>query len=320
MTVRIGVNGHDPVLYFLSTLGILERRLAAIGEDVQWVSYSPGPRAPWLLGDTLDIVGCGQTPIIRAHAEGVDAAYLASSPNRPCQGALLVRKEGSVHSPKDLRGARVAFPSAAWAALLVIGTLDIAGLTLHDIVPMESDFSEDLNLLLSGEIDAAPVLGPRLVEAEETGKVRHLLPTDDVVCNRHLFTTQRRFIDERPEILVEVFAAMELANLWVTSDFTRAAEQRAAESRYDADHWGGNADSWEKILRRMPWHTASIDSAFIDEQQRYANLLKHADEIDRAANERSHFVPELAWLVREGVRRAHVEFANNNEIVPASLL
>ncbi|MBT2207264.1 ABC transporter substrate-binding protein [Actinomadura sp. NEAU-AAG7] len=300
MTVRIGVNGHDPVLYFLSTLGLLEPEL-----DVEWVPYSPGPRAPWLLGGDLDFVGCGQTPMLRAHADDLPLVYVASSANRPLQGALVVRADGPVHTPADLKGRRVAFPPPAWPAQLVAGALDQAGLTIRDVETVESAGDADLERLLAGEIDAATILGPRLIEAEETGRVRHLVPTDSAVSNRHLFAATRRFAEESRDTLRTVLTAMERANRWVVADHARAAERRAAERRYDAASWGGSARTWEAMLRRMPWGLAPIDSAFIDEQDRHGALLVAGGLLDRAGSARAAFVPDLIWTVREAVHQAH---------------
>lgn len=301
MTIRIGVNGHDPVLYFLSTLGILERDLVEVGETVDWVSYSPGPRAPWFLGTELDFVGCGQTPMLHAHAEELDIVYVASSANRPLQGALIVAEDGPITRPEDLRGARIAFSPSAWPAQLVAGVLDQAGLTIADVDIIEQQGDEDLPKLLRGELDALTSLGPRLIQAERTGRVRHLVPTDSAVSNRHLFTTTRSFAAERPEVLRVVLTAMEKANRWVVADHARAARRRAAEQRYEAATWGGDAESWQCVLERMPWGVVPIDSAFIDEQDRHARLLRAGGVLSSTGSARKAFVPELIWLVREAV-------------------
>ncbi|NDK91334.1 ABC transporter substrate-binding protein [Gordonia desulfuricans] len=305
MAIRVGLNGHDPVLYLLSTLGILEDRLAAIGEEVDWVAYSPGPRAPWLLGESLDFVGCGQTPMLFAHDDGVDAVYVASSPNRPRQGALLVRADGPIHTPADLAGHKVVYHASAWTAQLVAGALAQDGLRLDDITAVEPGGDQDLTDLLSGNISAATIIGPRLIQAEETGLVRRLVPTDSAVCNRHLFTTTRVFATEQQAVLREILTSMELACRWVLDHPEEAAGRRATETRYDAATWGGDARTWLQIFQRMPWAVASIDDAFICQQDRHTGLFADAGLLSGKASAREHFIPRLADVVRDAVDTAH---------------
>ncbi|MFT4042619.1 MAG: ABC transporter substrate-binding protein [Gordonia sp. (in: high G+C Gram-positive bacteria)] len=304
MAVRIGLNGHDPVLYILSTLGLLEESLAQIGEAVHWVPYTPGPRAPWLLGTELDFVGCGQTPMIYAHQDGVDAVYVASSPNRPRQGSLLVRTNGNIASPADLAGRAVGYAPSAWPAQLVAGALDQAGLTLADITTVPPDAGADLSALLSGELAAAVILGPRLIQAEETGSVRELVPTDSAVCNRHLFTTTRRFAQENAPILTLILTAMQQACLWVRDNLDEAARRRAQETRYDAASWGGDHRTWRQIFARMPWAVVPIDDAFIAQQDHHIGLFTRAGLLSGAGRARDHYLPELIWTVRSAVDAA----------------
>lgn len=307
MTIRIGLNGHDPVLYFLSTLGILEPALDRIGVDVEWVPYAPGPRAPWLLGETLDFVGCGQTPMLHAHSDAIDAVYVASSPNRPLQGALVVPQNSDVRGPADLKNKRISFAVQAWPAQLVAGALGQVGLTIADVTTVVPDGDNDLKALRNNTIDAAVLLGPRLVQAEEAGLIRHLIPTDSAVCNRHLFTTTREFATSRTRELQIILTAMEQACDWVLNNFAEAARRRAHEVRYEAAHWGGDEHSWLQILQRMPWSITPIDSAFIDQQDHHAHLLHAAGVLAKPASAREYFLPELPWLVRAAVADAHAQ-------------
>lgn len=306
MTVRIGLNGHDPVLYLLSTLDILEASLAEIGETVQWVPYAPGPQAPWLLGNELDLVGCGQTPMLRAHHDGVDAVYVASSPDRPLQGALVVRAEGDIQRPADLAGRRIGYAPAAWSAQLVAGTLAQAGLNLSDVVAVPPRGDADLDALISGDLDAAVIMGPRLIQAEETGRIRALVPTDSAVSNRHIFTATRGFVQGSPQVLHVILASMQRACIWVRKNMSEAAGRRARETRYEADRWGGDHRTWLKMFERMPWDVVPIDDAFISQQDRHIELFAEAGILSGRARARDYFLPELIWAVRSAVDSAEL--------------
>lgn len=305
MSIRIGINGHDPMVYFASGLPFVERRLADIGETPEWKAYSPGPKAPEMLGSDLDFVGCGQAPMLKAHADGLPLVYVASSPRRPRQGQLLVRKDSAITSVRDLKGKRVAVSLLAWPAQLVVVALADAGVPFRDIEAIQPHAGFDgSEALLSGDADAAVVLGPKLVQAEETGLVRRLIPTTSAVSNKHLFTVQRSFAQERPDVLAAILAGLEDTNIWVQDNLEEAARRRAEEQRYDAAAWGGDRRSWQIMLSRMPWTLAAITADFIAEQAHAASLFVEAGLLPRTGSVRDAYLPELVEVVEDSVSRA----------------
>jgi sulfonate transport system substrate-binding protein len=309
VSVRVGVNAHDPMIYFLSRLGILERELGLIGETVEWRPYAPGLKAPEFLGADLDFVGCGQTPMLTAQAAGQSVVYVASSPNRPDQGALIVAADSPIASAADLVGRRIAFPVGAWTTQLVAVALDNAGLSLRDIEIVGEQLEDPLDALLTGRIDAWTALGPRLVEAEETNRVRRLVPTDSAVSNRALWTTLRDFAEHRTEVIAAIITAIELANHWLDSHRDEAARLRAADTEPQAAAWGGDARSWRATLDRMPWSVIPIDDDFIAEQQHAGDVLHACGFLPREIDTREAFIADLQPVVRAAVKRAAVAAA-----------
>lgn len=305
MSIRIGVNGHDPMIYFASGLPFVAQRLAEVGESPDWTAYAPGPRAPELLGSELDFVGCGQTPMLKAHADGRPLVYVASSPHRPRQGQLLVRTDSGIESVRDLKGKRVAVSLAGWPAQLVVVALANAGLSFADIEAIQPPAGFDgSQALLADEADAAVVLGPKLVEAEATGRLRRLIPTTSAVSNKHLFTVQRRFAEERPDVLAAILTGLEDTNIWVQDNLEEAARRRAEEQRYEAAAWGGDRRSWAIMLSRMPWTLAAITADFIAEQEHAAHLFVQAGLNPRVGDVRGAYIPELVEVVEDAVSRA----------------
>jgi len=306
--VRVGVNSHDPTLYFLAQLGLLEPAAAAFGESVEWRGYAPGLRAPEFLGGELDFVGCGQTPAVKALADGLPIAYVASTPSRPNQGALLVARDSGIESPAQLRGRRVAVTMGAWPTQLLAVALDNAGASLREVEPVPQG-DDPLASLLGGEVAAWAALGPRLVEAEEGGRVRRLVPTGSAVSNRHMWIARRDFVTERPEVISALIAAMERASMWVAANTAEAARRRAADDEPEAAAWGGDAGSWERTFARMPWAVIAIDEDFVAEQQHAADVLLAGGWLEREAHVADAFVPGLRELVEAAVGAAHAEGA-----------
>jgi len=304
--VRVGVNSHDPTLYFLRQTGLLEEALAALGERVEWRTYSPGLRAPDFLGHELDFVGCGQTPAVKALADALPIAYVASTPSRPNQGALLVARDSGIDSPAQLRGCRVAVTIGAWPTQLLAVALDNAGASLRDVVPVAQG-DDPLAALLAGEVAAWAALGPRLVEAEEDGRVRRLIPTESAVSNRHMWLAPRAFVDQHGVMISALVTAMERASMWVEANIAQAALRRASDGDPEAAAWGGDAGSWERTFARMPWGVIAIDERLIAEQQHAADVLLAAGWLERPARIADAFVPGLRELVEGAVREARAQ-------------
>jgi sulfonate transport system substrate-binding protein len=297
MAIRVGVNAHDPMVYFLAPLGLLERELEPLGETVQWSGYAPGYRAPEFLGKQLDFVGCGQTPMLTAQADGLPVVYVAGSPKRPNQGALLVAADSPFQTPADLAGQRVALALGAWPTQFVAVALEDAGSSLRE-VEVVAPPEDALGALLRGELAAWAALGPRLVEAEESGRVRRLIATEAAISNRALWTVQRSFARDRLDVIEAILTAIEKANHWVIANRSEAARLRARDRDPQAAAWGGDARSWEIMLGRMPWAVAPIEADFIAEQQHAADVLHRAGLLEHSIDVDAAFLPELAGLVQ----------------------
>lgn len=298
--IRVGVHPSNPSLFALRRKGFLTRLLAPLGAHVEWVDYPSGlTTLPLLAQDRIDVSGTGATPPITAQADGVDVVYIAASEPRPAHGKLVVRKhDGNVQTVADLKGRKVALAHGSYQTILLAVALDQAGLTFDDVervdtaeADAQSDVARGRTLLEQGEVDAWIGGDPVLLAAELAGTVRALIDTDEVMSNRSVWFGRRDFARRSPRLLEAFAEALVQVDAWIAAKPAAAAELFAA-------HAPGvqSAEEWEAALRRRPWGPKPIGEAFVEEQQRAADLLARQGIIARPIDVRDAVVDPAAVL------------------------
>ncbi|WP_405475300.1 ABC transporter substrate-binding protein [Streptomyces sp. NBC_00009] len=275
MTITIGVHNSNPTLYYLSRLDYAAEELAAVGETVDFHTYTNGVRTGELLTQgVIDFGGTGSTPPVTAQATGHDIVYTAISAPRPDHGALLVTEDSPVRTVADLKGGTVHLAIGSWQTHLVAKALDDAGLSYAtDITAVRSDEHSE-KLLRSGEIAAWVAQGPQLAAARRAGGLRVLVPTGDVITDRSVFFTRRELAEGQPEVVEALTRALRRADDWAETHPREAAE-------IAAEYQGGAADDWETALRALPWQIEDVSDAFLAEQQEAADIFLRTGFIER---------------------------------------
>jgi sulfonate transport system substrate-binding protein len=263
--LRIGVHANNPSLLVLSQNGLLEKRLAAHGIGVEWVRIAAGARTVEYIGANLiQIGGTGLTPPIAAQAKGIPLVYIARSEARPV-GGIFVRSDSFVQSVADLAGKTISLGIGSWLQALLATALDRAGLTWHDIIPLDLTEPESRKALLAGDINAW-VSGGGL--RDDAGTVRAIANTGDLVSNPSVFFARRDFAERNPEVIGIVAGALDEADNWIAAHATEAAAILARAA-------GGplSAGEWEAHIAKRPWGLKSVDESFLADQQRAADLF-----------------------------------------------
>lgn len=287
-TIRIGVHPNNPALFFLSHLDLI---------DAEWHRYSGGTTTGALLVDgTIDVGGTGATPPISDQASGKDVVYLAASDPRPAHGTLLVAPGGAVQRVEDLRGRKVALGIGSWQTLLLATALDRAGVGFDEVIAVPSGESS-LQQLIDGELGGWIGQGPQHVEATRSGAAVELVPASELIANPSVWFTRRDVARERAEELAAVAGALEHAGAWVRANPRSAAELYAREE-------GGSVEAWEVFLASIPWTVNPIGDAFIEEQQRGADVLARVGFVERPVRIADATEPALAEAVAAGLERA----------------
>ncbi|PPK68561.1 ABC transporter substrate-binding protein [Actinokineospora auranticolor] len=299
MSVRVGYFPHNNSLFVLRHTGILERELP----DVTWVDLrslpqgeQPDPRSglPTVHSDQLfadggyDVIGTGFTPPITALGAGHDVVYLGVSGPRVENGRIVVRADSPIKEVADLRGKRVGVAHGSWQTTLLLFALDQAGLTWADVEPVNAG-ANAARLFLDGDIDAWTGSYPDLDQVEARTEVRTLIHTEGLFSHPSLWFTRRDFAEHNREALTAIVAALQESDRWITEN-PRAAARFFVD---DAEARGvaADLDAWERALRNRPFGINPVDAAFLDEQQRAADLLAANGLLPRRVRVRDAVLP-----------------------------
>ncbi|MBB5916005.1 sulfonate transport system substrate-binding protein [Nocardia transvalensis] len=306
MSVRVGYFPHNNSLFVLRHRGILERTLP----DVEWVDLRslpqpdpvdpatalPSQHSDWLFTDIgYDFIGTGFTPPVTALGNGRDIVYVGISEPRVENGRLVTLASSGIESVADLRGKRVGVAHGSWQTTLVLFALDNAGLSWSDIEPVDTGVHDGGTALLDGELDAWVGAYPSLSAVEATADLRTLIATDGLFSHPSLWFTRRDFAENHRDALTAIIDALQESDAWI-SENPRAAAQYFVD---DVIARGGAADldAWEAALRGRPFGLNAVTDAFLDEQQRAADLLAANRLLPSGVRVRDAVLPWIGGVV-----------------------
>ncbi len=156
--------------------------LSLAGEDKNFpyqVQYSEFIGGPAMLqafqGGSLDVGFIQSTPLIQAQAAGQPVTAIAGWASQGTSYALVSGPNtGSIKGWAGLKGKRVAFQEGTALESALLEGLHSAGLTLHDITPVNVPSTQVAAALQGGSADAGIEVEPLLsayVQANPTAKV-----------------------------------------------------------------------------------------------------------------------------------------------------
>jgi sulfonate transport system substrate-binding protein len=266
MTLRIGVHPSNPTLDTFSRRPELQQPLVDAGIDFRLFRHPGGVETvPLFRAGAIDVAGTGFTPPLTVLDHGTDVVYLATSDPRPGPGGLAVRADSGITEVGQLRGRTVALALGSWQTSSLAFSLERAGLTWDDVVPLDLSAAAAAQAFAAGDLDAWILDEPVLSRVRRDTEVRILTPTDDVLSHPSVFFGTRAVTEDRPDAVRVLLQALDATDTWIRQEPDAAAATLA----------GGTRDVGEvrRTLTARPWGLQLPSAAFLDESQRAADLL-----------------------------------------------
>ena len=228
--VRLDFAYYSPPSLVLKKFGWLEQDLKADNVPVKWVLSQGSNRAlEFLNSGSVDFGSTAGLAAVLSKANGnpIKGVYIFS---RPEWTALLVPKDSSIKSIKDLKGKKVAATKGTDPFLFLLRSLHAEGLQKSDIEHVALQHADGRAALEQGRVDAWAGLDPLMAASEIEAGSR--LIHRNVAFNTYGFlNTSEKFAKENPEYVRKVIAAYEKARKWIIANPEETAKLVAEEAK-----------------------------------------------------------------------------------------
>ncbi len=211
--IRVDYATYNPVGLLLKDKGWLEESLKADGITVRWVLSAGSNKAlEFLNAGSLDFGSTAGAAALLGRINGnpVKSIYVYS---RPEWTALVQPAGGTLNSPADLKGKKIAVTRGTDPHIFLIQALASAKLTERDAKLVLLQHQDGQLALLRGDVDAWAGLDPIMAsaEVEHGAKLFYRRPE---LNSWGVLNTREEFATQQPQLVTRVLGVYEKARLY----------------------------------------------------------------------------------------------------------
>lgn len=270
--VRIGYQKNCPFV-ILKGLGTLEERLEPLGFKVEWKEFQTGPALVEALhAESIDVGRTGNSPVIFAQAAGTNFVTLAAGKSKFYGSGILVPKDSSIQSIKDLKGKKVSFAKGSSSHYLIVKALEEAGLNYSDIEPSFLSPGDARVAFEKGNIDAMVVWDPFTASTELHSDGVLLTNGEGLSTDRDFFVATETFADRNPEVGKAIIEEVANSSDWANNHHNDLIAMLMPILNLDEA-------SIQMTVERRVYGVDEINEEIINEQQDIANTFYKLDII-----------------------------------------
>jgi sulfonate transport system substrate-binding protein len=266
--VNIGIQQSIWPILAAKEKGWFEEEFEKVGAKVNWVEFQSGPAYfEAIATDRLDFGRVGNIPVLVGQAADIPFKEIALASSGEKGDAILVPKDSSIKSVKDLKGKKVAVAKGSSSYGLLYRALEENEINPNDVEIIQLQPDEAQPAFETGSVDAWVIWEPfQSVQVVKNGA--------KVVANGVSVNTsspgfqivRTKFAEEHPE-LVELY-------LKVTEKATRWQNENLEEA---IDLYAELKDTDKEVIRQVlensqPSNTPITDE-IVEEQQKTTELL-----------------------------------------------
>lgn len=265
-TIHIGFQKYG-ILPIVKERGVLEKALEGQNIQVKWVEFPAGPQLLEGLNVGSVVLGeSGEAPPIFAQAANANLVYVANQPAAPKAEALIVPKDSTVQSFKDLKGKRIALNKGSNVHYLLLKLLEKNQLSLDDIDVVYLPPADARAAFEKGAVDAWVIWDPFFAAAEQQIGARVIATGENLVSNHQFYLADRKFAQDNPDVLKTIIHELNATTEWVSDQQDDAANLLVQPT-------GLSFDILKSSISRMGFGVKPISTDIIREQQYVADAF-----------------------------------------------
>ncbi|MET0287693.1 MAG: NrtA/SsuA/CpmA family ABC transporter substrate-binding protein [Polyangiales bacterium] len=218
--------------------GVMEKRLAEQGIDVEWLGPFPN-HAPTLqavaTGSADFSFGGSSTPAAQALLSGAPLRFVAWSQNTPRNTSIIVKPESGIEHVRDLVGKTVAVNKAGVAEFLLVAALEKYKVPRDKVEVRYLNPPDAAPAFGAGQIDAWAIWHGPLEMAEVKYGARRIFTEAnelDYQIDYGSYLVHKDFVASEPEVVRKVIAAYQEELGWVNAHRKEATELGFSQAKY----------------------------------------------------------------------------------------
>lgn len=223
----------DYAYYAPTSLVVKEQKLlekALPKTDIKWVFSQGSNRSlEYLNSGSTDFASTAGLAAVLSRANGspIKTVYVQSQPEWT---ALVVNKDSTIKSLKDLKGKKIAATKGTDPFLFTLQALDTVGLSKGDVELVHLQHPDGKTALERKQVDAWAGLDPLMASAQVQSGAK-LLYRNVGFNSYSVLSVKENFAKESPEAIEAVIKAYEQARKWSKANPDKLAELLARESK-----------------------------------------------------------------------------------------
>lgn len=268
VTVNIGIQQSLGPLLIAQKQGWFEEAFAKVGAEVKWTEFQSGPpHFEAMASNRLDFGQVGNSPVVAAQAADIPFKEISNSSDGLKANAILVQKNSSIKSLKDLKGKKIAVAKGSSGFNLLYRALDKAGLNPDkDVQIIQLQPDEAQPAFETGSVDAWSIWEPFITFQKIEHGARVLEDGESLNVYSPGFTIVRtKFADAHPELVVEFLKVYEKARIWQEENLDEAINIYAEAKKIEPE-------VVRKVLENNQALNKPISEEIINAQQETADF------------------------------------------------
>ncbi|UGT43129.1 ABC transporter substrate-binding protein [Nocardia yamanashiensis] len=233
----------------------------------EWPVVQAGPDVIQAFrGGALDVASNAGIPPIHAHATGVDAKIVGVKVRSTPLYQLATAPGSSITGLNDLRGKRIGFSPGQAQGVVILRTLQAAGIRLDEVQLVELNSPQFLTALQGKQIDVAPLAEPQTTKylAQYGAQGARAVPTPAVDALTILWAPTAVLRDS-----AKLAAVTEFVKVWARADIWAWEHQDQWLDAYYVKDQKVSAEDGRRILAatEKPYYPVKWDDAIKWEQE-----------------------------------------------------
>lgn len=239
-----------------------------LGYKIKWSLFQDGPTTlTALTSHHIRFARTGNTPPVVSQASGSDIVYVAATTSKYKASMILVPKNSSIKSLKDLKGKKIAYGYGTASTYLLLKALDKAGLTLSDVNAINLSQSAAASAFKTGQIDAWVTWDPFAASAQVTDNAQILTNAKGLSGDHNFFTSTKSWANKHKSLIRLLNKDAKVTMQWANDHHALLIK------RFTKDFGLSKKIVTLQVSRRTYGIASLSDSSIIREQQDMADLL-----------------------------------------------